>query len=251
MPQKGLVGSRVAVDRLYALLPPEAVPASTLPEWAQTDVRILTSPAMGAGFVQYQFDLGPTGGSSQVLAHNVQAFFYVQSGQVRFDTDGQKGRMLETGGFLYLPPGARFTAEAVVPSRILGIKKRYARYGDTESREVVGREQDLPGEPFMEMPELMLKKLLPEEQGFDMAMNIFTFAPGHGLPLTETHVMEHGLIMLQGQGLYFLGADWREVQQDDFIWMGPFCPQSFFATGTTPARYLYYKNVNRDVDLGA
>jgi (S)-ureidoglycine aminohydrolase len=31
--------------------------------------------------------------------------------------------------------------------------------------------------------------------------------------------------------------------------MGPYCPQSFYATGSEPARYIYYKDVNRDVVL--
>jgi (S)-ureidoglycine aminohydrolase len=32
--------------------------------------------------------------------------------------------------------------------------------------------------------------------------------------------------------------------------MAPFCPQWFVAIGKTPAAYLYYKDVNRDL-LGA
>jgi (S)-ureidoglycine aminohydrolase len=82
-----------------------------------------------------------------------------------------------------------------------------------------------------------------------MAMNIFTFAPGHGLPVVETHVMEHGLYFLHGKGIYYLDDAWMEVDTDDFIWMGPYVPQSFYATGPVPARYIYYKNVNRDVPL--
>jgi (S)-ureidoglycine aminohydrolase len=82
-----------------------------------------------------------------------------------------------------------------------------------------------------------------------MAMNIFTFPPGYSLPIIETHVMEHGLLFLAGQGIYYLGNTWREVKAGDFIWMGPYCPQGFFATGSEPARYIYYKNVNRDVVL--
>ncbi|MGH7730268.1 MAG: hypothetical protein ACRENJ_03360, partial [Candidatus Eiseniibacteriota bacterium] len=35
----------------------------------------------------------------------------------------------------------------------------------------------------------------------------------------------------------------------DFIWMGPYAPQSFYATGSQPSRYLYYKDVHRDVEL--
>jgi len=85
--------------------------------------------------------------------------------------------------------------------------------------------------------------------GFDLAMNIFTFDTGFGLPIVETHVMEHGLLFLQGKGLYYLGDQWMEVETDDFIWMGPYCPQSFYATGPTPSRYIYYKNVNREIQV--
>ena len=94
-----------------------------------------------------------------------------------------------------------------------------------------------------------LQTLLPDEMRFDLAMNIFTFAPGHSLPVVETHVMEHGLYFLQGKGLYYLDNEWMEVQQGDFIWMGPYCPQSFYATGPAASKYIYYKNVNRDVPL--
>jgi (S)-ureidoglycine aminohydrolase len=80
-------------------------------------------------------------------------------------------------------------------------------------------------------------------------MNIFTFAPGCSLPVVETHVMEHGLYFLQGKGVYYLDDTWMEVEAGDFIWMGPYVPQSFYATGPTPAKYIYYKNVNRDVEL--
>ena len=78
---------------------------------------------------------------------------------------------------------------------------------------------------------------------------IFTFPPGYSLPVIETHVMEHGLYFLEGQGLYYLGDTWREVKAGDFIWMGPYVPQGFFATSSGPSRYIYYKNINRDVVL--
>jgi (S)-ureidoglycine aminohydrolase len=102
---------------------------------------------------------------------------------------------------------------------------------------------------WAENPHSLLQTLIPDELAFDMAMNIFTFDPGFGLPIVETHVMEHGLFFLQGKGLYYLEDRWMEVEADDFIWMGPYCPQSFYATGPTPTRYLYYKNVNRDVAI--
>ena len=35
------------------------------------------------------------------------------------------------------------------------------------------------------------------------------------------------------------------VQSGDVIWMAPYCAQWFVAMGKSPARYLYYKDVNR------
>jgi (S)-ureidoglycine aminohydrolase len=58
--------------------------------------------------------------------------------------------------------------------------------------------------------------------------------------------MEHGLLLLDGQGIYRLGERWYPIQAGDAIWMGPYCPQWFAAIGKNPARYLYYKDVNRD-----
>ena len=80
-------------------------------------------------------------------------------------------------------------------------------------------------------------------------MNIFTFDPGHGLPYVETHVMEHGLLLPAGQGRLLPRRRVDGSRKDDFIWMGPYCPQSFYATGPTPSKYIYYKNVNREIPL--
>ena len=63
--------------------------------------------------------------------------------------------------------------------------------------------------------------------------------------MVEMHVMEHGMIMLQGGGIYRLGDSWYPVTSGDFIWMGPWCPQWFGALGKVPAKYLIYKNWNR------
>ena len=87
--------------------------------------------------------------------------------------------------------------------------------------------------------------LLPDKPEFDLAVNIFTYQPGATLPFVESHIMEHGLVMLSGQGIYRLDADWHPVQAGDVIWMAPYCPQWFVAMGQVPASYIYYKDVNR------
>jgi (S)-ureidoglycine aminohydrolase len=248
MPQHGLVGSRAVVDRLYAILPPEGIPESVLPGWARTTVRILAAPAMGARFAEYLIDVAQDGGAESALPAGVEGFLYLIAGSVRVDVNG-RGHTLGPGGYSYASPGARYTVRALSASRLLLLKKRFQPAESLTPDDVTGEESKVAGEPFLGVEELVLKKLLPDEVRYDMAMNIFTFPPGFSLPMTETHVMEHGLYMLEGQGVYYLGDRWHEVQAGDFIWMGPYCPQSFYATGSSPARYIYYKNVNRDVEL--
>lgn len=248
MSQSGLVSSRVVVERNYAILPPEGIPASVLPGWTETEARILTSPPMGAGFAEYRLDVRSGGGADVPPGDGIEHFFYCLEGRATVTSDGL-ANTLGPGGYAYLAPGSGFSFGAEKTSRLLWVKRRYEPAGGEKPRPVFGNEADVEAEPFMDVAELRLKKLLPEEIPFDMAMNVFTFPPGYSLPVIETHVMEHGLYMLEGQGLYYLGDRWREVRAHDFIWMGPYCPQSFYATSSFPARYLYYKNVNRDVTL--
>jgi (S)-ureidoglycine aminohydrolase len=160
-----------------------------------------------------------------------------------------KAHRLGAGGFAYGRPGTRFTLRASAALRLLWLKKVYVPFGHGLPPDLVGDEAKVRGETYMGIEGLLLKTLLPADLAFDMAMNIFTFPPGYSLPMIETHVMEHGLYFLQGQGLYYLGDTWSEVKSGDFIWMGPYVPQSFYATSSTPSRYLYYKDVHRDVEL--
>ena len=83
----------------------------------------------------------------------------------------------------------------------------------------------------------------------DMHVNIVTFQPGGAIPFPETHVMEHGLYVLEGKAVYLLNTDWVEVEAGDFMWLRAFCPQACYAGGPGPFRYLLYKDVNRHVGL--
>ncbi len=248
MSRQGMVWSRARVERDWALLTPEGVAESVLPEWTSTAAKILAAPAMGAAFVQYDLALAAGGGTQQSLPDHLESFLYVLEGTVRCDLNGN-GRAFEAGGFAYMKPGSRFMVHADAPARVLWLKKRYVPFGSSRPHDVVGNEQQVAGETYKGREGLILKTLLPADLAWDMAMNVFTFPPGASLPMIETHVMEHGLVMLQGQGVYYLGREWMEVQAGDFIWMGPYVPQSFYATGPGPARYLYYKDVHRDVAL--
>jgi (S)-ureidoglycine aminohydrolase len=112
-----------------------------------------------------------------------------------------------------------------------------------------GHERQVTGQPFLGDEDALLQTLLPEHASFDMAVNIFNFKSGACLPFVETHIMEHGLLMLEGMGIYRLEDRWYPVAAGDCIWMAPYCPQWFTAMGKSPAKYLYYKDVNRPVLL--
>ena len=68
----------------------------------------------------------------------------------------------------------------------------------------------------------------------DMHVTIVNLQPGAEIPFTETHVMEHGLYVLEGKGIYKLNRDWVEVEAGDFMWLRAFCPQGCYAGGPGP-----------------
>lgn len=249
-PITSLVHSRTRVTPRYALLPLEGFPFSRLPTWPTAQVRVLASPRIGAEFVQYLIDL-PAGERGEFENKGLETFFYVLSGTGRFD-DGQGTRRdLIAGSFGLTPPERAVRMKAAEAMSLLLLRKRYeAIPPDRWSFDGhYGHESDVKKEAWAGDDGALLQTLIPDDFAFDLAMNLFTFAPGHGLPIVETHVMEHGALILEGKGLYYLGDDWMEVEKDDFIYMAPYCPQSFSATGPTPAKYLYYKNVNREIPL--
>jgi (S)-ureidoglycine aminohydrolase len=89
----------------------------------------------------------------------------------------------------------------------------------------------------------------PGDVRHDMHVNIVTFEPGGAIPFPETHVMEHGLYVLEGKAVYLLNEDWVEVEAGDFMWLRAFCPQACYAGGPGRFRYLLYKDVNRHATL--
>jgi (S)-ureidoglycine aminohydrolase len=126
------------------------------------------------------------------------------------------------------------------------IEKSYERVPSVEPpRVLVSSEDAVSSHALGADPGLQVKCLLPDVPSFDFAVNTMIYQPGAALSMVEMHVMEHGLIMLEGGGIYRLGDSWYPVTAGDFIWMGPWCPQWFGAIGKTPAKYLIYKNWNR------
>ena len=244
MNPSGHTRSRVARD--HALITPDTHVWSPPPGWSGATAAVHISPALGARFSQSTVVL-ETGGRSGPPSIGVERVIHVLTGRLRLSVETQSAQVLSTGMYAYLPPDEPHEIEAAEPSRIVLFEKPYYDAEEFEPPEpLVGAADDVPAEPFMGDEDARLQVLLPTDARFDLAVNIFTYQPGATLPQVEIHVMEHGLVMLAGAGVYRLGDSWYPVETGDVIWMASYCPQWFAATGKEPARYLYYKDVNRD-----
>ena len=247
--------NRGVVRQNYAFLPPEGILQSRLPAFERTVVHFQTAPAMGAKFAQALLVIDSGGGTRKVLCNELQHFFYILSGTVEFTLDGAGPTLLAAGGYAYLPPRTGFSLrnEAAETARVLWLKRPYAPIEDfAVPKPIISHVDAVEAINHGGNVGRSWKHLLPRDDlRFDMEINILGFAPGAHFPAVETHIMEHGLYMLKGQGIYLLDNQWHETWQDDFIWMGPFLPHLFYPTGWSDSAYLLYKDVNRDVDFAA
>jgi (S)-ureidoglycine aminohydrolase len=237
--------TRTRVTASHALIAADSHVPSALPDFENATPFFLISPAMGAGLTQLLIRFTARG-KARFSADWMETVLYVHAGscQVRI---GQKTQTLGVGGYAFCPADMGLEIfGARSGTAVTAFRKEFEPLDDFKAPPpVFGDATKVKGKPFMDNPRALLKTLLPEDFRYDLAMNIFTYEPGATLPFVETHIMEHGLLMLSGQGIYRLDEQYYPVHAGDVIWMAPYCPQWFVAMGDTPASYLYYKNVNR------
>jgi len=240
MHELGYTRSRRQPDHL--LLTPDTFVRAALPGMRGCVAVVHASTALGAGFSAYTAEFQSNGELGLALG---QRFFYVTAGEVRLETQGKTAHLQERG-YAFLPEGFVHRVTSPGVSRIAVIEKTYQPLPSTQPPErIVGSEDAVDASSLDGDPDLRVKCLLPDEVSYDFAVNTMTYQPGAALSRVEMHVMEHGLFMLEGGGIYRLGNDWYPVKSGDFIWMGPWCPQWFGAIGKVPAKYLIYKDWNR------
>jgi (S)-ureidoglycine aminohydrolase len=257
-PQTDLLTDRAIVTEAYTVIPrgvQRDIVTSVLPDWADTRVWILNRPVAGGAttFAQYLMEVAPGGGSDQPEAQaTVEGFLFVVGGELSVTIEGEN-RVLAPGGFAYAPAGAQWQVknDGGAPARFHWIRKAYQPLEGYTAKAVFGNEQDLEANP---MPDTDGKwrttRMLPvDDLAYDMHINIVTFEPGASIPFAETHVMEHGLYVLEGKAVYRLNGDWVEVQAGDYMSLRAFCPQACYAGGPSNFRYLLYKDVNRQIVL--
>ena len=236
--------TRSVVKRDHAIIAPDGYINSNVPGWTNCTVNIIINEAMGAKFSQLITTLNSTSElKGETRASEI--FFYVVKGKCHATVGGEE-KVLTQGYYVYVPVVTAYKFNGVEEgAQLLSFHKVYEPLAGYSNPQVVFDKSAGDGEAYLGDPALRLQVLLPDKHSFDMAVNIFTYDPGGHLPFVETHIMEHGLLYLQGQGIYMLAHQWYPVQKGDSIWMAPFCQQWFTSMGKEPAVYIYYKNVNR------
>jgi (S)-ureidoglycine aminohydrolase len=228
--------TRSSKQRDHFLLTSDTFVRAPLPGMRDAMAVVHAAPANGAGFTEYTVEFAP-GGSMNIGFG--QAFAYVVEGAV---AAGEQ--LLTAGQFAYFPPESGDHVESEEGARLIVIEKPFVALQALPGF-FSGDERAIEPKPFLGDDAIEVRALIPDDFVHDFAVNTMTFEPGATLPMVEIHVMEHGLLMLEGGGIYRLGEHWYPVAAGDFIWMAPYCPQWFGALGKKRAKYLIYKDWNR------
>ena len=243
-----LGSTRSSLKPDHLLQTPDTFVRTPLPGAEGVEFIVHAAPQLGAGFTQMTAEFAATGGT--LAPAPVQRFLYVLEGELQLHTDAGD-HTLGPRGYSYLPQRTPHTVRSGGKARAVVIEKPYESLDTADEPQIViGNESAIADVPLMGDTALRVRSLMPDCPTYDFAVNTMTYDPGAGLSMVEIHVMEHGLLMLEGCGIYRLGDSWYPVQAGDFIWMAPYCPQWFGAIGKQPAKYLIYKDWRRH-PLGA
>ncbi|CCH77594.1 Allantoin catabolism protein [Nostocoides japonicum T1-X7] len=257
--QDQLLTDRAAFTEAYAVIPRGVmrdIVTSCLPHWTDTRLWVLARPLSGFAetFSQYIVEVSPGGGSDRPESDpGAEGVVFVVEGSATLVLEGASHE-LTPGGYAFLPPGSDWSLrnDGSEAFRFHWIRKAYEPVDGIDAPEAfVTNEHDVEPIPMPGTNGAWTTTRFVDQSDLrhDMHVNIVNFEPGGVIPFAETHVMEHGLYVLEGKAVYRLNQDWVEVEAGDFMWLRAFCPQACYAGGPGRFRYLLYKDVNRHVRL--
>lgn len=254
-PQTQLLTDRAMFTEAYAVIPKGTfsdIVTSFLPFWTKSRFWVIARPLSGFAetFSQYIAEVEPGGGSVRPETEGgIQSVIFVVEGALTLTISGVEHE-LASGGYAYIPASVDWSLKNNTKAavRFHWVRKRYEAVEGLGAPEAFVTNEtavEPTAMPGTEGKWATTRFVDPEDLRHDMHVNIVTFQPGAVIPFAETHVMEHGLYVLEGKAVYRLNQDWVEVEAGDFMWLRAFCPQACYAGGPGPFRYLLYKDVNR------
>ena len=257
--QDQLLTDRAMFTDAYAVIPKGTmrdITTSFLPFWDNTRLWVIARPLSGFAetFSHYIMEVGAGGGSDSAETDpDAEGVLFVVEGTLSLSVGGDTHEMT-AGGYAYLPPQSGWTLRNIgsEPVSFHWLRKAYqAVDGLDHPQVIVTNEADVAATPMpgTDGKWATTRFVDPADLRHDMHVTVVTFEPGAVIPFAETHVMEHGLYVLEGKAVYRLNQDWVEVEAGDYMWLRAFCPQACYAGGPGRFRYLLYKDVNRHMPL--
>lgn len=258
-PQSNLLTDRAVVKLAYTFIPKGVlrdIVTSSLPGFTKTRAWIIARPTASSAttFSQSIVEISPGGGAAHPEQEaGVEGVVFVTAGHLSLTLDGEK-HLLAEGGYAFLAPGASWSVanEGDQLTSFHWIRKAYEWLDGVDApSSFITSDKDIAPVSMPDTGDVWATTRFSDasDMAHDMQVNIVTFQPGGSIPFAETHVMEHGLFVLQGKGVYRLNDDWVEVEAGDYMLLRAFCPQACYAGGPDPFRYLLYKDMNRQIKL--
>jgi (S)-ureidoglycine aminohydrolase len=206
--QSELLTGRAVFTEAYAVIPKGVmrdIVTSSLPFWENSRAWIIARPLSGFAetFSQYIMEVSPGGGSAKPETdRNAEAALFIVEGSLALTIAGKRHEMVP-GSFAFIPPGTQWAVrnESGASVKFHWIRKSYEAVEGIEKPEVlIANERDIKPDP---MPDTdgrwaTTRFVDPSDLRHDMHVTIVTLAAGAIIPFAETHVMEHGLYVLEG-----------------------------------------------------
>ena len=257
--QSNAPDSTAVFNPAYAVIPSEVmrdIVTSRLPGWSHTRAWILARPLSGFAetFAQYAVEVARGGGSKHPEPDpSAEGVLFVASGHGVLLLE-EENHELSPGSYVYLPPGINWHIQNTQSPALKchWVRKQYEPWPDNTPppAAIVTHDNKVIPTSMPTTDAWTVSNFVdPSDLAHDMHVSIINFQPGGRIPFAETHVMEHGLYVLEGKASYLLNTDWVEVGPGDFIWLRAFCPQACIAEADSSFRYLLYKDVNRHPKL--
>ncbi len=232
------------------------ITTSFLPQWTNTRLWVLARPMTGFSetFSHYVVEISAGGGSNDPEDDpSAEAVIFVVGGAAKITIDGET-TAITAGSYVFISPDSvwQMHHSGDEPCVFHWIRKRYCpAAGLPAPTSFITSDNDTPPIPMPETDGKWATSRFadPQDLRHDMHVNIVTFEAGGKIPFAETHVMEHGIYILEGTAAYYVNQDWIEVEAGDYLWLRAFSPQACFVKGDATFRYILYKDVNRHMPL--
>ena len=258
-PQTNLTTDTAVFTEAYAVIPActmSNIVVSYLPGWQGMRMWVIARPLSGFAetFSHYIVELEKDGGTTTPDDDpEIQHALFVTGGHATVVINGSE-HVLTPGGFAYIPAGATWAVHntETEPASFHWWRKRWQPApGISAPDPIITNEHDIAPQAMPDTNDAWAttRFMDPSDLRHDMHITVVTFQPGGSIPFAETHVMEHGLYVIEGKAVYRLNRDWVEVGPGDYMWLRAFCPQACYAGGPGRFRYLLYKDVNRHATL--